>query len=403
LNQQQTGYRWIILIIIFLSQVVLSIAAYAWGPLGPFLKKSLLLNNVQIGSLTSILYLSSIISGIPAGISVDRWGVRLNLFICLVFTGLTMIVAGFINQYALLVIISALIGASYGMINPIASKGITLWFDQTFRATAFGIRQMGVTAGAAVAGIVLIYFAQTRSWHTAVFTIGLTAISMGVMEFLFYRDMPAGAKFKIKKGAKHKTGLLELIKNRNLISASVMLAFLGLGHSSISAFWVLFLKEYLNFTPMLAGTFLSITMVSGGVGRIVWGIVSDRLFEGRRLPVMKIVCAMAITVTLITCFWSPALPVYLAFPIAAILGFSFLGYQGIAVVIMVEACEPESAGRAAGIGTTIAFVGMVLGPMLFGSIIRFGYPAAWFSIALASVVAMFLCYIIKENKHKAHL
>ena len=401
--EQQTGYRWIILIILFLSQVILSIAAYAWGPLGPFLKKSLLLNHVQIGSLTSILYLSSVISGIPAGVSVDRWGVKLNLFICLMLTGLAMTAAGFINQYALLVMVSVVAGASYGMINPIASKGLTLWFDKTFRATAFGIRQMGVTAGGAVAGVLLIYLAQAQSWHTAVFTIGLTAISMGVMGLLFYRDMPKGADSKIKKGAEQKTGLLELMKNRNLMSASVMMAFLGLGQSSISAFWVLFLKEHLNFTPMLAGTFLAVTMVSGGVGRVVWGIISDRLFEGRRLPVMKIVCVMAIAGTLTTCFWSPALPVYLAFFVAAILGFSFLGYQGVAVVIMVEACDPESAGRATGIGVTIAWVGMVLGPLLFGAIIRFGYPAAWFSIALASVVAMVLCYRIKESKYEAHL
>ena len=402
MNQQQTGHRWIILLILFLSQVILSLAAYAWGPLGPFLKKSLLLNHVQIGSLTSTLYLSSVIFGIPAGISVDRWGVKLNLFICLALTGLAMTAAGFINQYTLLVMVSAVAGASYGMINPIASKGLTLWFDHTFRATAFGIRQMGVTAGGAVAGVLLIYLAQARSWHTAVLVVGFTAISMGIIGLLFYKDVPVDTNLSVRKGPKQKTGLLELMKNRNLMSASVMMAFLGLGQSSISAFWVLFLKEHLNFTPMLAGTFLAVTMVSGGAGRIVWGIISDRIFEGRRLPVMKIVCAMAIAGTLATCFWSPGLPLYLSFFVAAILGFSFLGYQGVAVVIMVEACDPESAGRATGIGVTIAWVGMVLGPVLFGIIIRFGYPAAWFSIVLTSVIAIFLCYIIQETKHEAH-
>ena len=402
MNQAESrqGYSWVILNILFFSQVVLSLGAYAWGPLGPYIKESLSLNSVQFGSLTSTLYLTSVIVSIPAGMSVDRWGVKPVLLLCMMLMGISMISASFCGSYLPLIILLAFAGASYGMINPLASKGLTLWFDVGFRATAFGIRQMGVTAGGAIAGILLIYLAQLKNWNLAVLVVGLFAILIAVAAFFFYKESPnkdSDVSVSTKKTQK-KASMVDLLKNRNLVLVCLLMALLCLGQSSIGAFLVLYLKEHLGFPALLAGTFLTITMIAGGLGRVVWGIVSDRAFKGRRLPVMRIICVLATISSLSACLWTQGVPKYLFVIIVALFGLSYLGFQGVAVVLMVEACGSELAGRATGFGVTIAWIGMVLGPVIYGAILHFGYPVSWLFVTITSGIGLLLSLAIHETR-----
>ena len=404
-KKHHAGYEWIILVLLLLSQLILSMGAYAWGPLGPFVKKSLSLTPVQVGSLTSTIYLTAVIFSIPSGISVDRWGVKLNLFICMMLMGTGMLLAGFTDSYMSLLILMTLAGASYGMINPIASKALTVWFDTTFRATAFGIRQMGVTAGGAIAGVLLIYLAQLKDWNLAVSVVGLLAILIGIDGILFYKESPAKpgkndknrAKAAFDKKNNQNASIFDLMKNRDLILACLIMTLLCLGQSSIGAFLVLYLEEDLGFPALPAGSFLTAAMISGGVARVFWGLISDKLFNARRLPVMKIICALAAISSLITCFWVNTLPNLLFILIAVIFGFSYLGFQGIAVVLLVEASGAESAGKATGLGITIAWVGMVLGPIIYGTLVPQGYFFAWLFVAITSFASFLLCCIIRET------
>ncbi len=396
-GEGKNRYAWVILSILFLSQLALALGAYAWGPLGPFIKKSLSLSNVQFGSITSILYLMSVICSIPAGISVDRWGVKINLIVCMLLMGTAMILAGFMESYIWLLVLIVFVGASYGMINPIASKGLTLWFDVKTRATAFGIRQMGVTAGGAIAGIFLIYLAKLKDWYFAVLVVGLLALLIGIIGYLFYKEAPADRiKPAISKKTTQKITILDLLKNKNLVLLSLIMTFLCLGQSSIASFMVLYLKEHLGLTAIIAGSFLTITMICGGAARVFWGIVSDRVFNGKRLPVMKIICFLATVSALAVFLYGSKLPPSFFIPVVVLFGFSYLGFQGVAVVLIVEICGHELAGRATGLGVTIAWIGMVLGPVIFGALAEAGYNFAWLFVTITSSCAVLLCYTVDE-------
>ncbi len=396
-GEGKNRYAWVILSILFFSQLSLALGAYAWGPLGPFIKKSLSLSNVQFGSITSILYLISVVCSIPAGVSVDRWGVKINLFVCMLLMGTAMILASFMENYIWLLILVVFTGASYGMINPIASKGLTLWFDVKNRATAFGIRQMGVTAGGAIAGIFLIYLARLKNWNLAVLVVGLLSVLIGIAGAMLYKELPAEKHEPVAaKKSIPKMTIFDLVKNRNLLILCLIMALLCLGQSSIASFLVLYLKEHLGLTAILAGSFLTITMICGGGARVFWGIVSDRLFNSKRLPVMKIICFLAALSALAVFMYDSNLPSSFFIPVVALFGFSYLGFQGIAVVLMVEVCGPELAGRATGLGITIAWVGMVLGPVVFGALAEAGYQFAWLFITITSSLSVLLCYTINE-------
>ena len=119
------NYRWIILFIMAGSQFVLSIAAFGWGPLAPFLKKIMSLSASQIGAIGSTFYFAAALSSFPAGIIVDRHGVKKGLLLWLGLTGLPLILLSLLQyNYAFFLILGTLSGLGYGMGNPVASNRV---------------------------------------------------------------------------------------------------------------------------------------------------------------------------------------------------------------------------------------------------------------------------------------
>ena len=403
-EERSIEYKWVILIMLFFSQLILSISVYGLGPLGPYLKKSLSLTTIEFGSFTSILYLVGAVISLPAGMSVDRWGARINLFICMMLMGLSMILASLTQSYLPFALCIGIAGIGYGMSNPISSRGLTLWFDAKSRATAFSLRQTAVPVGGAIAGLLMIYLAELRDWSFAFRIIGIIAIGIGVVSFLFYREMPEQAldnspdNSSVEQGHIESASLMDLIKNSNLLLTFLMMTLLCIGQSCLGAFLVLYLKEGLNFAPVLSGSFFTLTMITGGVARILWGVVSDKLFKGQRLPVMRIICALGTISALAASFWSPDIYPYLFILIAVLFGLSFLGFHGVAGAMIVEVCGAELAGRVAGLAVAVIWIGMVLGPVIFGAIASSGYFYAWLFIATTSLAATLICLSINEKK-----
>ena len=119
------NYRWVILLIYILSQFVLSIAGYGWGPLAPFLKKALSLSAAQIGAISSVFYFSASLSSFPSGVAVDRYGAKNGLLFWLGLTGLPLLFTGATrNNFIAFVVLVSIAGLGYGMGNPVASKGL---------------------------------------------------------------------------------------------------------------------------------------------------------------------------------------------------------------------------------------------------------------------------------------
>lgn len=81
------NYRWLILILLTFAQSAMSMGAYAWGPLAPFLRLEFGISRVQVGFIVSALYLASVFVGVPAGMMTDRVGARRMLVFSLLLMG----------------------------------------------------------------------------------------------------------------------------------------------------------------------------------------------------------------------------------------------------------------------------------------------------------------------------
>lgn len=407
ISKNKQNYRWIILLVFFSSQIILSIGGYGWGPLAPFLKQVLSLSITQIGTISSVFYFTSALTSFPSGIFVDRYGVKNGLLLWVGLTGASFLSLSFIHySFLIFLIVVAISGLGYGMGNPVASKGLFIWFDQRTRGTAFGIKQSAVTIGAAIAGIFLVYLSQRIGPFLAFRTVGLMILTMIIPAIFLYRAphldhaTPRGAGLKGEWSV--KSGFKGLFTNKVLLAVSMIMAMFGFAQGIVVTFFILYVNEMLGYPLLAAGSLLTIIMLSGAVGRVFWGVLSDHLFNGSRKPVLITISALATLSVAILAFWSSAWIKQLFLPVVIGIGLSAVGWNSIALVMVAEVSSSSKTGTSIGLATTVSWAGLSLGPIVFGSLTdHFGYFFSWIFLALSCCLCLILCLLIPISEAKS--
>jgi sugar phosphate permease len=397
------SYRWVILLIFVSSQLVLSIVGYGWGPLAPFLKKAMTLSGTQIGTISSVFYFTAALIAFPGGVIVDRYGVKLGLLAWLGFTGFPMLFLGFIyHEYSILLVLVAIAGLGYGLGNPVSSKGLFMWFNKKTRGTVFGIKQAAVTLGAALAGVLLVYLSQKFGPFSALGIIGIVITVMIILSSILYHDPQGTEDIPYETVPEEKKSIISRLSyfftDRTFVILSIIMAVLGLAQGIVATFLILFINEKLGFSLIAAGSILAVVMISGAVGRIIWGIVSDRLFNGRRKPVLMIISLLATLTVTILAFWGIDWPKQLFIPVVIGIGLALAGWNSIALVFVAEISPSNKTATYIGLASTITWFGLSIGPIAFGSITdHLGYFTAWISLAIFCLLSFFLCFFVTTS------
>ncbi|MBI4621363.1 MAG: MFS transporter [Desulfobacterales bacterium] len=404
-QENQDSYGWIILGILTMAQLVMSMGAYTWGPLAPVLRDDFDLSRAQIGTITSALYFASVVIAIPSGIAVDKLGARIMLVISLIVMGIPFAIMALAKSYLFFIVFAAVGGLGYGMINQISTKGIMYWFSIRLRATAMGIKQTGVTLGGAIIAVLLPVLTVAYSWRLGVLVVGILMLAMAFLSLIFYKERPVlpaegapDAAPTSKKG--QKGSILKVMSNPVLLILCLITPLMAFGQTGIASFLVLYLEEELNFSVGLAGSCLTVAMIAGAAGRIGWGIISDRVFAGDRMIPIVILSVIAFIGALGTAFLSKASPVWLPFVWSILMGVTFIGWNAVLITLAAELAGKELAGSIMGILVTIAWIGIIIGPPVFGYIAdSFGYYWSWLLIAvLALLSAAGFLYILRLSK-----
>jgi len=393
-SEKETGYCWVIFSIFVISQFVLSVAGFGWGSLAPFLKKVMTLNSTQIGLICSSFYFTASIVAFPSGILIDRCGVKTGVVFWLGLTGIPLFFLSFIHSYFLFLVFAALSGLGYGIGNPVASKGLFIWFDQKLRGTVFGIRQAAVTAGGATAGIFLVSLSEKMGPFFAIRIISLIIIFVMCFALFFYRD-PSGYSAGAGGVSKKKIEFRIIFNNTPLLLLSGYMAMLGLAQGVIITFLILYMNEILGYSLIMSGSFLAMLMIGAAAGRIFWGLLSDHIFQGRRKPVLLMISAFSFASVAVLACWINGWPDWLLMIVVIVIGMSSVGWNAIGLVTVSEISDKEKTASSVGLASTIAWTGLFIGPIAFGSMTdHFGYSAAWSVMAFFCLLSFILCLFI---------
>ncbi len=274
------------------------------GVIAPDLAAELDLAPQALGMLSSAFFLAFAAAQVPLGVAIDRYGpktcmlasIGLAVLGCAVFalaesvTGLTLgrILMG--------------LGCSSFLMGPLAIY--TRWFRPEQFSTLTGM-MLGIgTIGTLFATAPLAVSAAVYGWRTTFLFVGAGAAVVGLLVLAIVRDDPPGVVRRADRSAgllASIRGLVDVLKVRGFWP---LFAMHFLSYSSFAAILGLwggpFLTDVLGFDLADRGNALFGMAAGHVVGSFVWG-PSDRLINGRRLPVTAGVFATAAMI-LALCF-----------------------------------------------------------------------------------------------------
>jgi MFS family permease len=259
-----------------------------------------------------------------------------------------------------------LAGFGYSFLNPASTKGVMSWFHRDERATAMGIKQTGVPAGGVVTAMLAPALVLLIGWRGAL-------AALGMINFLF------GDSVKHDFSERTADDAAAPLKIWSLLPVSCGTAIYLVGQMALITYTPLYLKDAMGFSPYWASQALALTQAGGMVGRIGWGVASDRLFGGRRKIVLIAIGVFSAAMILALSLMTPGSPMYLLLPVLFLAGVCLVGYQGVSYALIGEIAGKARTGAGLGLMITINAGCATLGTPIFGYIVdRTGsYAVAW--------------------------
>lgn len=389
------------LFVLLLLQIVVALLGRSISPLGVLIGEDLNLTKAQIGMLPAAFFVGQSFNSIPAGLITDRVGTRKMIIGITILIGSSFILVSVTNIFIILLLLLFLGGAGYGAMHPASNRGVLYWFNKEQLGLAMGIKQTGVTVGSALSALILLPLSNEFGWRTIVLVTSILLIAYGVMASRLYVE-PSNSIGNTKDIKNFMQSLLSVLKHKALILISFCAMGLSAGQMMLNTYIVLFAYEKLGYTLFLAGLLLVISEVFGSLGRILWGMISDKYLYSNRIIVLITISTVAGCLAIILSLLGEGFPYVLITLIVGVLGFCISGFNGIWMNAATELVPKEQSGASSGISIMLGTMGVLIGPPIFGVITDYSsYSLGWvyFSVImfLVTILLLFTRYGVEEE------
>lgn len=363
-----------------------AVAVLAVAPLTPLLRDTLGLTRGQVGLFISSVYLGGVMMSVPAGWLVERLGVRATLSCGLVLTAIMVTLAAWSPGFPAMLAFLLVGGFGFAVVNPATGKVIVERFPARERGLAMGVKQTGLTLGGVTAALTLPTIAVARGWRIALTAAGFASLVGALVALIGLRGHTRPHPSFVSEGPR-LGDLSQFLKRPSVIVLLASGLLLSITQASLLAYLVLFSRDTLGFAVVAAGALLALSQAGGTVGRLGWGIVSDRLFGGRRRPGLVISAVLAASMSLVF-----ASGLSLSTPVAGLVAFlagiGGFGWVGLYLALAAEVGGPRYASLITGLAVSCSWSGVLVGPPAFGALLEAtgSYRWPWLVLAISGAV-----------------
>lgn len=333
-----------------------------------------------ISSAMTLNFLVMGVSGFVWGAVSDRYGARIVVVIGAVLLGLALVLAS--RAQSLLAF-----QLGYGVLVGLAASTFfapmialtTSWFDR-HRSLAVSL----VSAGMGVAPMTISPFARwlisAYDWRTAMFAIGIGAWALLLPAVLVVRQPPEAPRDSSSAQAEGETDLSvwQALRSPQFLVLGLTFFACCAAHSG-PIFHMVSYAMLCGVAPMAAVTIYSVEGLAGLGGRILFGVLGDRLGAKPVLVAGLLVQAAVI-------------PAYLAaaglgqfYALAVIFGATYGGTMPLYAVLARDHFGPRIMGTVFGAATMLSALGMSFGPLAGGMAFDAFGSYSWMFIGSAIV------------------
>lgn len=361
--------------------VVAQLPTFLTGAVGVQLQRDLGFGATELGAAIAASLGVSFLGSVYFGRLVQRrgWtsGLRLTgLLAAVSMAGIALVVDSWLPLAALLVIGG--IAKSAG--HPAANLAIAAESPRNRQGLLFGIKQAGVPAASMLGGLSVPLIVLEYGWRVA---FGLAAVA--ALAFVLLVPRRSAARTAQTPGSATPSHDPEVRRFGLLLLAAGAGAGVAVSNSVAG-----FLTTYAVLTGVdegSAGTLLAVASLSGLLGRVAIGWVSDKIDVGLRFVAALLVVGACGVLMLTT--GEPIL-VAIGSIIAFGAGWAWAGVFNLAVVRR----NPSAPAVATGFTQAGVYAGAGLGPLAFGVLAdNASFVTAWTALAGVAVAAALIMVV----------
>ena len=382
MTDRRTG-AWTTLATTLAIQALVAMAVLTVPAMAPAMAESLGVSPTLIGAYVAIVYIGAMLASMLAGPLVIRYGAirvsQLGLLVCAAGLALLAKAPGLVST----AIGAFLVGVGYGPITPASTHLLARTTPPHRMALVFSVKQTGVPLGGAMAGAFVPALLLAGGVDAA-----LLAVAVGnIVCALISQPMRAGLDSDREPSRRltftSLVGPIRLVTSHAELRGLAALSFVfSTVQMCLATYLVTYLHSTLAYTLVAAGAVLSAAQVGGVVGRVAWGYVADRWIDSRRMLAVLAVLMALCSIGTAALQAGGAVAIVIALMVA--FGASGTGWNGVYLAEVARLAPPGQASAATGGSLAITFLGVVLGPMLFGALSGLfdSYRAGYLALAL---------------------
>lgn len=371
-------------------QSLTSVCAASVPVLAPVIAPQAGVAAADIGLFTMVLYACGMASALIGGTLVPRHGALRVCQVAMLFCATALALAA-TGHVAGLVACALMLGCGMGAPTPASSHVLVRVTPPRLLNLVFSIKQTGVPLGGAIAGATLPALTLLVGWRGALLGTALLCC-LGVALLQLWRARTDDDRELKRRGA-GAHGVLATIgliwRDAELRLVGLAAAIFSAGQVCVSAFYVTYLVEAVGLSLTVAGLALAMAQIGGVAGRIVWGAVAD--WSRRPLLVLGGLATIAAAAMVLASRLAPGVPIVAIHALSLTLGASTIGWAGVVYAEVGRRAPPGRAAEASGGVTAVMFAGIVIGPAIFGALVR---ASGGFTVAFTAMAACLALVVV---------
>ena len=390
-----SAYRWVVLSVFAFAIALTQFLWLNFAPIETAVRQELGISVFQVGLLTSIFPILSIILSAPVGTLLDAKGFRFTVSLGVIIMGISVLLRLKYHSYIWLFAGQFGISVAQPFILNSVSKFASVWFDKDESVIANGLGSMAMFIGMIAAMVITPVLVTGKGFGYALYVYaGVTLF--GCVLFLVLGKNNPSLSSSLKEEEKEYKGMdaYRSIFGMKDMLLLIAIMFIGIGFFNGLMTWMNELLSQNGFTEVQTGTIGGVIIGGGILGALVIPLLSDVL--KRRKPFLII--ATLVGGTIVYPFLNTR-SMATAIVLGAMVGFFVISLLPIILQMTTEIVGERLTGTSTGLLMLIGSVGAVVVIYLMEwikNVTNSFRNSIWLMMAFF-VAALVLSILIKET------
>jgi OFA family oxalate/formate antiporter-like MFS transporter len=394
-------YGWIIVAVIITSGFIMMGVNSTFGVFFNSLVDEFNLTRASTSAILSVRMIFSAIACLLAGWAIDRYGPRKVFTVMGLFVGLSLILTSLTtSSWQIYITYGLLMSLGAGAVYVVITATILHWFNRK-RGLAIGLTGVGGGIGIAALSPLSASLIGSLGWRDTMLLLGgISWFIMILPSQLLKRDPaeigmfadgdPAGNQSQTATAETSRLKIRKLFTDINFWAVFLIWLFMAFSMFFVMTHIVPHTVD-IGFSEVEAATILSLSGIAQIIGRLISGIISDRV-SAKGIAIVSSLIQFAAILSLV---WIREL--WMLYLYGFINGITFASFGTSITVLIGRIFTLNDIGKVLGILEIGIYVGGAIGPYLGGLIFDSSgsYNLAFVIMSIAVLIRIILVFLLR--------